>query len=249
MSGITIISPTPLEDFSPLPAVGMPTFPGEALRWVNNLTINWVPGMNNIASVTYQNALAVQQIAAEIETATTALLNAAATQLSGGNGRLWVAGESYSAATATASADVVLDPNDVSIAYRCRADVSGSSTPPGQDPDHWTRLNGLPYALQEAVIDLGDGTVIDASIGAVFKKTVTGSTTFSVINPASVGYASSFVLELTNAGAHAVTFWPGTQWTNGVVPALSASGKDRLGFYTSDGGATWTVTVVALNVS
>ena len=184
----------------------------------------------------------------QVESLTTELLNAAATQVSGGNGVQWVSGGTYTAATPTTPASVVLDPADVSIAYRCKANVSGSSTPPGQDAAHWGRLNGLSYAVQEAVVDLGAGSVIDAALGGVFKKTITASTTFSVINPAQVGWSSSFVLELTNAGAFPVTFWPGTQWTNGVAPSFSASGKDRVGFYTSDGGSTWTVTVVALNV-
>lgn len=245
----TIIAPTPLQDFSPLPAVGMPSFPGEAFRWVNNLTTEWVPGMNSIASVTYQNALAVQQIATQVESLTTELLNAAATQLSGGNGVQWVSGGTYTAATPTTPASVVLDPADVSIAYRCKANVSGSSTPPGQDATHWVRLNGLPFALREAAVDMGASNVLDLSIAGVFKKTITASTTLSVINPAGVGYTSSGILELTNAGAYPVTFWPGTQWTNGVVPALSATGKDRIGFYTSDGGSTYTLTPVALNVS
>ena len=243
----TIIAPTPLQDFSPLPAVGMPSFPGDAFRWVNNLTTAWVPGMNSIASVTYQNALAVQQISTQIEAATTDLLSAAATQLSGGNGVQWVSGGTYTAATPTTPASVVLDPTDVSIAYRCKTNVSGSSTPPGQDAAHWVRLNGLPYVLREAAIEM-TGNVLDLSIAAVFAKTITASTTFSVVNVAPAGYVSSGVLEITNGGAFPVTFWAGTRWTNSTVPALTASGTDYIGFFTRNGGSTWTLTPIAINV-
>ena len=207
-----------------------------------------VPALNAAIAALGANAAFVEQVHEQLEQLTTGLLASAAAQLSGGNGVLWVPGGSYTAATTSQPASVVLDPADVSVAYRCKADVSGSNTPPAQDPDHWVRLNGLSSAVQERVLDLGAGSALDMSRAAVFRKTITGSTTFSLVNPADLGFTSSGVLEITNGGAHAVTLWPGSRWTNGVVPTLTVAGTDVLGFYTSDGGGTTIWTPIALNV-
>lgn len=82
------------------------------------------------------------------------------------------------------------------------------------------------------------GTAIDLSLGNYFTKTISGATTLTVSNVPTTGTASSFILDLTNAGA-SVTWWSGVKWANGVAPTLTASGRDSLGFYTYDGGTTW----------
>jgi len=80
---------------------------------------------------------------------------------------------------------------------------------------------------------------IDCSLGAVFSKTITALTTFTVSNVAAVNDVTSFVLELTNGGAYAITWWSGIKWAGGTVPTFTTAGLDILGFYTRDGGATW----------
>lgn len=79
---------------------------------------------------------------------------------------------------------------------------------------------------------------IDLSLGNYFSKTISGSTTFTVSNVPTTGTAFSFILDLTNAGS-SVTWWSGVDWANGVAPTLTTSGRDSLGFYTYDGGTTW----------
>jgi hypothetical protein len=86
---------------------------------------------------------------------------------------------------------------------------------------------------------------IDVSTGAVFSKTISGTTTFTVSNVASSGSVTSFILELTNGGAYAISWWSGIKWAGGTVPTLTASGIDLLGFYTRDGGTTWRGLVLA----
>lgn len=80
---------------------------------------------------------------------------------------------------------------------------------------------------------------VDVATGNYFTKTITGNTTFTVSNVPSSGTAASFILELTNAGAYTLTWWANVKWEGGVAPTLSTSGRDILGFYTHDGGATW----------
>jgi len=81
---------------------------------------------------------------------------------------------------------------------------------------------------------------IDLATGNYFSRTISGSTTLTVSNVPTTGTAVSFILDLTNGGSAAITWWSGVKWPSGVVPALTASGRDVLGFFTYDGGTTWT---------
>lgn len=91
---------------------------------------------------------------------------------------------------------------------------------------------------REARVAIPSST-IDLSTGNFFTRTISGATTLSVSNVVGSGSVNSFVLELTNAGSAAITWFSGVKWTGGTAPALTASGVDILGFYTHDGGTTW----------
>ena len=80
---------------------------------------------------------------------------------------------------------------------------------------------------------------IDLSVGSYFSKTISGTSTITVSNTASSGNVSSFILDLTNGGAFAVTWGFSPKWAAGTAPTLTASGRDVLGFFTYDGGTTW----------
>lgn len=83
------------------------------------------------------------------------------------------------------------------------------------------------------------GNILDLSKGTIFKKTITTASALSVTNPKPSGVVNSFILELTNGGAHAVTWFSGVRWSSGTPPTLTASGVDILGFYSTDGGLTY----------
>lgn len=89
---------------------------------------------------------------------------------------------------------------------------------------------------------------IDINTGNFFTKTISVNTTFTVSNVPTSGIAASFVLELTNAGAYTITWWTSIKWASGTAPTLTASGRDVLGFYTHDGGTTWTGLVLGKDV-
>lgn len=80
---------------------------------------------------------------------------------------------------------------------------------------------------------------IDLATGNCFSKTIAGITTFTVSNVPTAGTVGSFILDLTNGGAFAITWWSGVKWAGGTAPTLTASGRDVLGFFTHDGGTTW----------
>lgn len=80
---------------------------------------------------------------------------------------------------------------------------------------------------------------IDLSAGNVFTKTISGATTLAVSGFLFTGHVASFLLELTNAGSAAITWFSGVKWAGGTAPTLTAAGVDVLGFYSHDGGTTW----------
>ena len=80
---------------------------------------------------------------------------------------------------------------------------------------------------------------IDLATGNYFTKTISASTTFTVSNVPASGTAVSFILDLTNPGAFAITWFSGVKWAAGTAPTLTASGRDCIGFFSHDGGTTW----------
>lgn len=80
---------------------------------------------------------------------------------------------------------------------------------------------------------------IDLSLGNVFSKTISTTTTFTVSNVPASGSVASFILDLTNGGSATVNWWSGVKWANGLAPGLTTSGRDVLGFFTYDGGSIW----------
>ncbi len=92
------------------------------------------------------------------------------------------------------------------------------------------------------------GTAINPADGGLFTKTISAPTTFSVSAVPASPVVTSFILELTNGGSASVGFWPGIKWPGGAAPTLTASGRDVLGFYTHDGGASWVGLVLGKDV-
>ncbi len=89
---------------------------------------------------------------------------------------------------------------------------------------------------------------IAVNSGNYFTKTISGATTFTVSGVAAAGTSSSFILDLTNGGSATITWWSGVKWAGGTAPTLTASGRDVLGFFTHDAGATWTGLVLGKDV-
>jgi hypothetical protein len=89
---------------------------------------------------------------------------------------------------------------------------------------------------------------LDLTLAGYFAKTVAANTAFTVSGVPAAGSVASFVLDITNGGAYTVTWWAGLKWPGGLVPTLTAAGRDVLAFYTHDGGTTWNGFVLGRNM-
>lgn len=89
---------------------------------------------------------------------------------------------------------------------------------------------------------------IDLTAGNFFTKTISGATTLTVSNVPASGTTASLILDLTNGGSATITWWSGVKWAGGTAPTLTSAGRDVLGFYTHDGGTTWTGLVLGKDV-
>src|SRR5574337_182258 len=87
----------------------------------------------------------------------------------------------------------------------------------------------------------GTTTTLDWSQGDSFDFTATGSgaATLAFSNVPASGISSWITLTITNGGLWTWTWPTGTKWPAGTAPALSSSGRDRINFFTRDGGSTF----------
>ena len=90
---------------------------------------------------------------------------------------------------------------------------------------------------------------VDLAAGNYFTKTISGNVTLTTTTEPASGTVSAFYLELTNGGAHTITWWSGVDWEGGSAPSLTASGKDILGFISHDAGTTWYGILVGRNMA
>lgn len=102
-------------------------------------------------------------------------------------------------------------------------------------------------SLQESKITMS-ALDVDISLGNYFTKTITAISTLTVSNVPITGTVASFILDLTNGGAFAITWWANMKWASGTAPTLTASGRDLLGFFTHDAGTTWNGLVLAKDI-
>lgn len=101
--------------------------------------------------------------------------------------------------------------------------------------------------IQEVRVSMSTNN-IDLGAGNYFTRTISTATTLTVSNVPTTGTAVSFILDLTNGGSAAITWWSGVVWAGGTAPSLTAAGRDVLGFFTHDGGTTWNGLVLAKDV-
>ena len=99
--------------------------------------------------------------------------------------------------------------------------------------------------LREKKVTMAAGTgttTLDLLVANYFSKTISGATTFALAanSTAAALSVSSFILDLTDGGAGTITWWAGVKWVGGTAPTFTTSGRDVLGFFTHDGGTTWT---------
>lgn len=105
------------------------------------------------------------------------------------------------------------------------------------------------YAIQGSAIgNVGATRTFDLTTANFFSATLDQNSTFTFSNPPASGDFGGFVLELTDGGAHTITFPASVDWPGGTAPTLTASGVDQLVFTTRDGGTTWSGFVAGLDI-
>ena len=97
---------------------------------------------------------------------------------------------------------------------------------------------------ESTVLTSGTTVALDLNAGTVFTITLAHNIgTFNWTNPASSGYASMFLLQVTQDGTGGRTIaWPSeVDWASATAPTLSsgANDVDTFVFYTVDGGTTY----------
>lgn len=101
----------------------------------------------------------------------------------------------------------------------------------------WTAAQNFGKGTSAASLAVA-ASAIDLSLGNGFTKTISSATTFTLTNVPASPALVIWLLELTNGGSAAITWWSGIVWASGSPPALTASGVDRIGFYTINGGTS-----------
>jgi hypothetical protein len=112
-----------------------------------------------------------------------------------------------------------------------------------------TRATLKDYAIEgSAVGNTGATSTLDLAVANFFSATLDQACTFTFSNPPASGDFGTFVLELTNGGAFAITYPASVDFVGGVAPTLTASGVDQLVFTTRDGGTTYFAFVAGLDI-
>ena len=125
---------------------------------------------------------------------------------------------------------------------------------PGRLEEYFEKVCSGGY-VEEVSTDatVTGATDIDLDVANVFRHTLTGNVTYSIINETATPAVNSFVLILVQDGTGSRTVtWPAeVEWDGGTAPTLTsaASGKDMITFISPDAGTTWVGIVAAQDIS
>jgi hypothetical protein len=209
---------------SQLPAATTPVAGTEVLPIVQSGTTSQV----SIANLTAGRSIAALDITVSTANATTFDTNVAAAGMT-------MAGTTLSADGTDADISINITPKGTGAVALADAILS--------------RPTIKDYAVKGvAKGNTGAAITVDLVDGNFFSATVNQATTFTFSNPPTSGDFGTFVLELTNGGAHTVTWPTSVDWPGGTAPTLTTSGKDQLVFTTRDAGTNWYGFVAGLDI-
>ena len=93
-----------------------------------------------------------------------------------------------------------------------------------------------------AVSSSSNAATINLNLGTVFTHTLSENVTYTFSNPAASGYASTFILKVTQDSSARTITWPGSvDWAGGTAPTISTGSGDVdvFVFHTVDGGTIY----------
>lgn len=127
--------------------------------------------------------------------------------------------------------------------HRVPVDRSSSSS-----PAHWTgqQIADVRAYIGETVNSLGPintNQSLSLADGRYIAATITGNVQFTFTSVPTG--ATDLFLELTDAGAYAITFAASLTWTGGTAPTLPTSGVALLHLRTRNGGTTYLASMVS----
>jgi hypothetical protein len=131
--------------------------------------------------------------------------------------------------------------SEVASASSARTNIGAAAA------DAPTITSGMTYsgATKQNVQALA-GTAIDTTLAEFFTKSISANTTFTFTG-ATASKAQAFLLELTITSS-AIPTWPAAvDWSGSTAPSLGY-GKHDIGFFTLNGGTTWTGVLVGFDV-
>lgn len=232
---------TTVSNLPAVPSRGVPsTFSTLFEAFLSALKNTFVGEVNAVASEVNANASTANSAAGTASAAASAASGSAIVALAGANFK-----GNWSALTgALAMPASVAHSGRMWLLNTGVADVTAKT--PGVASE-WTAMTTRALDVVAASVAMA-ALNIDLTAGEYFTKTITGNSTLTVSNVPASGTVASFILNLTNGGAYTVTWWSGVKWASGLAPQLTASGRDALGFYTYDGGTTWTGLVLSKDV-
>lgn len=238
---------------TPLPSAPQPT---DSTSEFNTKAFAWVAALDTFTTEANALAVAADADATTASGAATDAEAAAAAAVAAAGATKWVSGTTYT------EGNVVWSPINY-LSYR-RKSTGGGTTDPSLDSTNWEQVAGTGNVTLNGVQTLTNKTLtspavnqpvttggketkvaiaasnIDLSTANYFSKTISATTTFTVSNVPTTGTVASFILDLTNGGSQTINWWSGMKWAGGTAPTLTSSGRDVLGFFTHDGGTTWT---------
>jgi len=126
-------------------------------------------------------------------------------------------------------------------------DLVGNTTVTGTLDAGSTNISGSTsfsgsFDMKRIAIGIASATQsFDLSKANYFTATITGSvpSQFTFDNPPSTGYATGFILELTDGGTTTVSWPTEVKWPSATAPTLTSGSVDVLTFVSSDSGTTW----------
>ena len=127
--------------------------------------------------------------------------------------------------------------------HRVPVDRSSSSS-----PAHWTgqQIADVRAYIGETVNSLGSintNQSLSLADGRYIAATITGNVQFTFTSVPTG--ATEIFLELTDGGAHTVSFAASLTWTGGTAPTLPTSGVALLHLRTRNGGTTYLASMVS----
>ncbi len=192
-----------------------------------------VPTLNQNTTGSAATLTTARTFQTNLASTSTASFNGSANVTPGVTGTLPVANGGTGVTSSTGTGSVVLSASPTFTGTVTTAAIAMAD-------NLLTRSVLQDYAVEGSAIgNTGSTRTLDLTVANFFSATLDQACTFTFSNPPASGDFGTFVLELTNGGAFAITWPASVDWPGGSAPTLTASGKDQLVFTTRDGGTIY----------